>query len=140
MSQDEYIYIGDSVAAVIDILSHASEVTALSPVRIASNLVGYERGQRWICVDQHGGSFRWPMPAHPRIDIECLAESRSVAYQMISTCIAVMFREQHNYTSATTGVRLCAVQIETSPFQSSEKDTDQVRYITALRLIVRPHS
>ena len=132
----EYIYIGDTTAAVIDILNNAPEVTALNPVKISSNMTGYNAGDRWIVITQQGGSFQWPYPAHPRIDIECLAESRTVAYQMISTCISVMFREQGTYSG--NGVRICAAQIETSPFQSSEKFTDRVRYLTALRLIVRP--
>jgi hypothetical protein len=141
-NQQEYIKQGDSVAAIIDILSNATEVQAFNCKKISANLVGYDghSGDRWIVVDQHGGTFRFPFPAHPRIDIECYAEKRSVAMDMINTCIAVVHREQSNYNSATTGVRLCAAQIETAPFGSSDKDTDQIRYITALRLIVRPYT
>ena len=139
MPQEEYIKQGDATAAVIDILSNAAEVAAFNPVKITSNQKGYVAGDRWIIVDQHGGTFKWPYPSRPRIDIECLAETRSVACDMIYTCLAVMFREQHNYASSSTGVRLCAVQVETAPYQSTEKFTEQVRYLTALRLICRPH-
>jgi len=139
VSQEEYIFNGDVTAAVIEILGAAPEIQDLDVHKITSTYIGYTAGQRWIIIDQHGGTFNWPHPSRPRVDIECIAETRSVACKMINTCIAVMFREQHNYASSTTGVRLAAVKVETAPYQSTEKWTDEPRYLTALRVIARPY-
>ena len=130
---------GDPTSAVIDILSSAPQIQAFNCNGISSNMVGFQRGMRWIIVDIHGGSWKWPAPPHPRVDIECIAEKRTTAYQIMATCLAVMFAAQNNYRSIENNINLVCTQIETFPFESSEKDTDQVRYITSLRLIVRPY-
>lgn len=130
----ETIIFGDAEAAVIEILSSATEVTAFTPT-ITTDLKGYQRGARWIEVTRAGGSYRFPRYERPRIDIITFAELRSVAYDMIAACQAVMFREQGNYMGH--GVNYLACQIESGIFESNEKDTDQVRYILALRLILK---
>lgn len=136
MSQMEYIVFGDSEAATVDILQNASEVMAFSPVKITTDLVGYDRGMVWIEVTRQGGSYRFPRQDRPRIDIEVYAPKRSVAHDLIQVCQGVMFREQNNYTGK--GVRYVACQVETGIFESTDKLTEEYRYILSLRLIVKP--
>ena len=132
----EYIHYGSIVDAVIEILGGAPEIQSFSPARISRNLVGYSRDLRWIVVNRQGGSWAWPQAAHPRIDIECYAPVGGDAEDMIETCLSVMFREQFNYTGH--GVRLIAVRVETSPFESTDPLDETSRYITAIRVTVRP--
>lgn len=134
----EFIIFGDAEAAVCDILRTAPEIIALNPVKVTTDLKNYQPGQRWIEVTRAGGSYRFIRFERPRIDIICFAERRSVCYNMISTCQAVMFREQANYVGH--GINYLACQVESGIFESSEKDTDQVRYILSLRLILKPYS
>lgn len=131
----EYIIFGDSEAAVVDILKHAPEIQAFTPVSVTTDLKGYERGNRWIEVSRAGGSYRFFRYERPRIDITVYAERRSVAYDIMATAQAVMFREQANYRGL--GINYLACQVESGIFESNEKDTDQVRYILALRLIIK---
>lgn len=130
----EYIIFGDAEAAVVDILKNAPEIIAFSPT-VTTDLKNYERGMRWIEVTRAGGSYRFIRYERPRIDIDCYAEKRSVCYDMIATCQAVMFREQANYVGH--GVNYLACQVETGIFESNEKDTEGVRYILSLRLLLK---
>ena len=135
MVAQEYIHYGSITDAVIDLLKTAPEVQAFNAT-ITRNLVGYDRSKRWIVVQRQGGSWAWPQPAHPRIDIECYAPVGGDAEDMIDTCLSVMFREQFNYTGH--GVRLIAVRVETAPFESTDPLDDTSRYIAAIRITVRP--
>lgn len=135
MTQKEFILFGDAEAAVVAILTAAPEIQAFAPVTITTDLKGYERGNRWIEVTRAGGSYRFPRYERPRIDIITFAERRSVAYDLIANAQAVMFREQANYMGH--GVNYLACQVESGIFESNEKDTDQVRYILSLRLILK---
>lgn len=136
MSQQEFILFGDVEAAVIDILSNASEITAFNPVNITTDQVGYVSGDRWIEIGLEGGSYRFARPARPRIDITTYAENRSVALDMIVTCQAVLFREQGNYRGH--GINFIACQVETYIFKSNDRDSGTVKYILSLRFIIKP--
>lgn len=130
----EYIIYGDAEAAVVDILKNAPEIQAFSPI-VTTSLNNYDAGNRYIEITRAGGSYRFPRYERPRIDIITYAERRSVAYDMIATAQAVMFREQGNYMGH--GVNYLVCQVESGIFESNEKDTDQVRYILSLRLILK---
>lgn len=132
----EYIPGGDIEAAVIDILSTSPELIAMDIASITSDMKGFTRGDRWIVVSRQGGSYPWPKPEHARIDIECIAENRAAANDMIRAAQAIMFREQNNYVGK--GVRYISCSVESGIFKTSEKNTDQTRYILALRVVHKP--
>lgn len=136
MAAQEYIHYGSITDAVIDLLSSSTEMQALSITKITRNLVGYDKTNKWIVVSRQGGSWAWPQPAHPRIDIECYAPLGGDAEDMIETALSVMFKNQFNYVGH--GVRLISCKVETSPFESTDKLTSVCRFLAALRITVKP--
>lgn len=132
----EYFPSGDIEAAVVDILKNASEIIALGVTKVTTDMKGFSRGDNWIMVERQGGSFPWPKPEHARIDIECIGPNRAAANDMIRVVQAVMFREQNNYVGK--GVRYISCSVESGVFKSTEKNTDQTRYVLALRVVHTP--
>lgn len=128
-----YILFGDFEAAVIDILSTSTEVSGFSVDKITTDMIGYDRTKSWVLVEMEGGSYKFKYVKRPRIDITVYAPTRSRAYDISAVIQAVMFAQQGVY--GKNGVRICAVQLETDIFRSSEKDTDSIRYIQSLRLV-----
>jgi hypothetical protein len=127
---------GDIEAAIVEIISSAAEIVALNVTSVATDMKGFNRGDRWIIISRQGGSYPWPKPEHARIDFECIAESRAAANDMIRACQTIMFREQNNYVGK--GVRYISCSVESGIFQSFEKNTDQTRYVLALRVVHKP--
>jgi len=136
MTAFEYIHYGSLTDAIIDLLNSDSHIQALAPVTVTRNLVGYDRTLRWIVISRQGGSWAWPQPAHPRIDVECYAPQGGDAEDMMETVLSVLFANQFNYVGH--GVRLISVKVETSPFESTDKLTSVSRFISALRITVKP--
>lgn len=136
MTGQPYVLFGDFEAAIIDILSNASELDPYNIDHITSDLNQYESGMTYVTVEMQGGSYKFYVVKRPRIDITVYAAKRSLAYDISTTAQAVIFAKQGDYKGH--GVNLCACQIETDIFKAYEKDTDQVRYIQSLRLICKP--
>jgi len=139
---EQYFFLkqGNVSAAVIDILRSAPEVQEFftGDPKISTNLTGFTAGDTWITVTQHGGSQRWPKPAHPRIDLNVYADRDSTAIELIETCKGVLFREQNKYTGH--GLKYISAAIETDTFKANEPNTNVARYSTAIRIVHKPRA
>jgi len=133
--ENPFVLFGDFEAAIIDILSQADQLVPFAIDKITTDMVGYTEGDLWVTVELEGGSYKFKALKRPRIDITVYGPSRSVAYDVSSMIQAVVFHKAGNYWG--NGVNLISVQVETDIFRSTEKDTNQVRYVQALRLICK---
>lgn len=134
-----YIKQGDVEAAVISVLRSASEITAFSggAPTVSSDYTGYTAKARWIMVTREGGNLIWPNIDKPRIDIQVLAETRSVALSLAQVAQAVIFRAM-GQAFPTYGTTISGVKVETGITRVPDKETGSPRYIFALRLICKP--
>jgi hypothetical protein len=133
----EYIYFGDPEALTIQILKDSSEMQALQPTSIADNMIGYNfETDKWVEVGMQGGSYKYRQQKRPRIDITTYAPTREEAYDLGATAQAVMFKYQGSSYHAF-GLIYIACQIETDLFKAYDKETSAIRYVQALRLILK---
>lgn len=134
----EYITFGDTEAAIVDILTnHTPELDlADGRPRVSTNFIGYEYGMRWITVSQEGGFVRWPNINRPRIDIQVLAERRSVAHDIADICLASIRRWMGRYRGY--GLVLTDAIVELGLTRVPDRRQEADRYIFALRLTTRP--
>lgn len=130
---------GDIEAAVVDILQSSLAVTSICPSsNISTNLGGYntsESTQRWVMVTLEGGWRDKIKVFKPRIDIECYAESRSVAYDLSEACFSLLIAS-HGYRSDDLFV--CDVRSEMGPTRIPDKITENYRYVCSLRFTIVP--
>ncbi len=138
-SEWEFIQHGDAEAAVVDILLNYTPELAFSTGRptISTNLIGYEYDDRRIMVSQEGAfeSAR-NILNHPRIDVECWAEKRSVAHDMADICLASIQYQGGRYRG--NGLYLAQADLEMGITKAPDRRQGVVRYIFALRLTTRP--
>lgn len=131
---------GDCEAAVLDILRNDSpelpHYPPNPPLHISTNYLGYAVGQRRIIVTQEGASMKWPKISRARIDIEVLAERRTVAKEIIEICIASVFRQMGDYRGF--GLFISDIKLEQGATRIADKLQEGSRYVCALRLTVVP--
>lgn len=138
-TQWQYIKHGDIEAAMIHILSTASEIVNFSggAPTVRADYIGYNMGDRWIQVIREGGSKTWPVIDRPRVDFQVLADRRSVALELAQVAEAVIFREM-GQRFPTYGVFIADAKEETAPFRAPDKETGSYRYIFAIRFTCTP--
>lgn len=138
MSDWEFIVHGDATAAIIDILkNHTDELTfSTGHPTVSGNMVGYTPEDRWIFVSQEGSLETWPVIDRPRIDIEVLAERRSVAFDMASICLASVKYQMGRYRG--NGLFISDVSVEQGLTNVPDRYQETARYIFAIRLTTRP--
>ncbi len=137
---DQLIVHGDVEGAVVHLLTSATEVTALSPVRISTSLVGYTRGDLWVVVERLGGKIlgQSRKADTPRVDIDVYGSTRSQALQLISTIQGVLLRDSQNYVG--NGLRMTAATVESGITRLDDKLQEVPRYLLSVRLTCTPHS
>jgi hypothetical protein len=109
---------------------------ALAPDAISANLIGFDyRVHKWVEISMQGGSYRFIRQKRPRIDIITYAPNREDAYDLGATAQAVMMKYQGAYTAF--GLIYAGCQVETDMFRDYDKQTNAVRYIQALRIILK---
>lgn len=135
----EYVEQGDCEAALVDELMDAPEIINFSggAPRISTDLVGFQKGLRWIKVSREGGSKAWPNIDKPRIDINVFAETRTVAHHLAQVAEAVLFRAM-GQAFPDHNLFLSDVAEETGPVRVDDPKTGTPRYVFALRLVVVP--
>ena len=140
VSQWEYIVHGDAEAAIIDILiNDTPELPHFPPhptLTISSNMIGYEAGDRRIVVTQEGSLRGWPKIDKPRIDIDVLAERRSIAKEIAAISLASIERSMGNYSGF--GLILTDVKLEQGITRVPDKLQEAERYIFSIRLTTVP--
>lgn len=133
---NEYHVFGDVEAMVVDILTNSGKLDTYNIDSITTDMRGFQAGMTWVEIALEGGSYKFHRTKRCRIDITVYAPLRKNAYLVAATAQAVMFSMQASYKGF--GLNYQACQIETDIFKSDEKDTQQVRYIQSLRLLVVP--
>jgi hypothetical protein len=133
MSENPFVLFGDIEAAVIDLLTTDSRLTPFGIKVITTDMKDYVSGDLYVVVELEGGSYKFKGVKRPRIDITVYGPNRGLAYDVSAMIQAVIINRSGNYRNH--GVNIVSVQIETDIFRSQEKDTNNVRYIQALRLI-----
>lgn len=136
----EYIVHGDVEAAVVDILQNDTpelpHFPPNPPLNISTNLIDYDPEERWIVVIQQGSLRRWPKIDRPRVDVEVLAERRSVAHDISSIALASIERAKGNYTGF--GLILTDVTLEQGITNIPDKLQETSRYVFSVRLTAVP--
>ncbi len=135
----DFIKQGDVEAAVISVLRTATEITAFpgGAPTVTSDYEGYQARARWIMVTREGGNIVWPSIDKPRIDIQVLAETRTVASSLAQVAQAVIFRAM-GQVFPTYGTTISGVKVETGITRVPDRETGSPRYIFALRLTCKP--
>lgn len=138
-----YIKQGDAEAALIHVLRSATEITTYAggAPEVASDYTGYRATdpakRRWIMVTREGGSTIWPAIDKPRIDVQVLAETRTIAQDLAQVALAVIFRAMGQAFPAY-GTTISDVRVETGITRVPDRETGSPRYIFALRLTCVP--
>jgi hypothetical protein len=136
-SQWEWIEHGDPEAAMVDILLNLTpELGAFGPPTISTNLIGYTYGSRWISISLEGAMERWPAINRPRIDVEVLAERRSVAHDISSICLASVKYQMGRYRG--NGLFLSDAILEQGFTRVPDRYEEESRYSFAFRFTTRP--
>lgn len=139
-----YIQQGDVEAAIISVLRAAPEITGFSggAPTVSSDYTGYDHftpsKQRWVMVTREGGNIKWPAIDKPRIDIQVLAETRSVALRLAQVVQSVIFFRAMGQAFPTYGTTISDVKVETGITRVPDRETGSPRYILALRLTCVP--
>lgn len=134
----EFITFGDTEAAVVDILDNLTPELEFADgrPRVSTNFIGYEVGDRWIVVSQEGGFVRWPHINRPRIDVQVLADRRSVAHDIADICLASIRHQMGRYRGY--GLFLTDAIVELGLTRVADRRQEADRYIFALRLTTVP--
>jgi len=137
-SQWEFIEHGDAEAAVVDILKNETPELDFSTghPRVSTDLKGFTDGDRWIEVTQEGSFEEWPTIDHPRIDVGCYAERRSVARDIAAICLASVKYQMGRYRG--NGLFLSDVRVEMGLTNTSDRYQEGYRFTFAVRLTTRP--
>jgi hypothetical protein len=129
---------GDTEAAVCDILRASTRIAAFDDVTIATDLDGFTYPDRRLRVTRTGGlPTLWMRLDNADIEIEALAETKSVAYDMASAARAAVFANRGLYSG--NGLALYDV-VDTSGLTWSPDPVDVTvcRYVFTLALVTKP--
>ena len=136
----EYIVHGDAEAAVVDILLNDTpelpHFPPNPPLHITTNMISYDPLERWIVVTQEGSLRTWPKIDRPRIDVEVLAERRSVTHDIASIALASIERAMGAYQGF--GLTITDVKLEQGITRVPDKLQETSRYIFSVRLTTVP--
>lgn len=132
------VVFGDAEAAACDILRADAQVATFAGVAVATDLVGYTRGQRWVRVTRTGGTpVMWMLADNPVLDIAVYAEDKAAAHDLAQAARAALFAAQGAYTGH--GLRLYDVADGTAGLRW-EPEEGAARYLLDLALITRPEA
>lgn len=125
----------DSEWIVTDYLTSRPDVTA----PVATNLIGWTEGQRRIVVTRIGGVPEIPYRLdHPRLDIDCYAESKTAAHDLAQIArVAIHDLPDVDYSSM--GAVVSHVADETGFQWLPEQISNAARYIFTVALSVHPY-
>lgn len=143
MSQPEYLPQGDVEGAIINWLindSHIASFPGGAPT-VSSTFIGYNdkdpAKRRWVMVTREGGNLIWPNVDKPRVDVQVLAESRTVAHALAQVVQAVIFQAMGQAFPAH-GIYISDIRIETGITRVPDRETGAPRYIMAFRMVCVP--
>lgn len=140
-NQWEYLVHGDSEAAIVDILKNDTPELPHNPphptLHITTNMVSYNPLERWVIISQEGSIRGWPKIDRPRIDVQVLAERRSVAHEIASIALASIERAKGSYFGF--GLTITDVKLEQGLTRVPDKLEETSRYIFSVRLTTVPY-
>jgi hypothetical protein len=134
------VVFGDAEAAVCDILRSSAAIAAFAGVTIATDLVDFAYPNRRLRVTRTGGiPTMWQRVDNPTVEIESLAESKAVAYDLASAARAAVFAARSSY--AGNGLTLFDVVDTTGLTWSPDAlEIADCRYVFTLALVTKPTS
>lgn len=132
-----YVVFGDAEAAVVDILRAATQVAAFTGVAVATDLVGYAQGARWVRASRVGGSpLMWTLTDNPTVEVEAYAEDKATAYDLAQAARAALFAAQ-GYVGH--GLRLYDVADDNAGLRWAPEE-QRPRYVFTVSLVTRPEA
>jgi hypothetical protein len=134
----ESVVFGDAEAAVCDILRASARVAAFDSVTVATDLVGFAYPDRRLRVTRTGGlPTLWMRVDNATVEVEALAESKAVAYDLAAAARASVFAARGVY--AGNGLALYDVLDTTGLTWSPDPlEIATARYLFTLALVTKP--
>lgn len=131
----DYPIFPDETKHVIEYLNEHPYLATFLPVKIAGDLKGFVAPERWITVQETGGSEENPVRvAAPRVDINVYAETRPVAKRIALAAIAAMKSMRNEVFDDAVVIR-----VETStPANLTDPVNSQPRYTFDATIHIRP--
>lgn len=133
----DYIYpvMPDETKHVIEYLNGHTLFSTFAPYTVAGDLKGFVAPERWITVQETGGSEENPVRVvAPRVDINVYAETRGVAKRMALAAIAAMKSMKNQVFDDAVIIR-----VETStPANLTDPVNAQPRYVFDATIHIRP--
>lgn len=140
-----YLPQGDIEAAIIYLLTNSPHITGFpggAPL-VRPDYIGYDfkdsTKNRWIMVTREGGNLLWPKIDKPRVDLQVLGPTRTVAHNLAQVAQAVVLNAS-GQSFPSFGTKITNVQVETGVTRVPDRETGSPRYISALRLTCVPVS
>lgn len=130
---------GDAEAAIIALINTAPEIIGFSggAPRVSSDMIEYQKGDRWIMVSLEGGTKVWPRIWKPRVDINVFGKTRTTTHNLAQVAQAVIIQGM-NQAFPEYGIKLTDAKVETDLFRAPDKETGSSRYVFAMRLTCVP--
>lgn len=135
MSDYVYPVMPDETKHVIEYLNGHELLTSFVPYTVAGDLKGFVAPERWITVQETGGSEENPVRVNaPRVDINIYAESRYVAKTIARHAIAAMKSMKNSVFDDAV-----ITKVETSPpVNLTDPVNAQPRYAFDATIHIRP--
>ncbi len=134
---------GDTETACANYLRNHALMTTFtggSPT-ISNDLVGWNKGDRWIVVSAEGAFNHSHLGKleRVRLDVDCYAEDRDVTHDLAQLAKAILLQARGGHVSGF-GVTIIDVREEMGLLRLLDKETDAHRFYFALRVSVIPHT
>lgn len=125
----------DETKHVIGYLSSEALLLGFAPYTVAGDLKGFVAPERWITVQETGGSEENPIRVNaPRLDINIYAESRYVAKEIARYAVAALKSMKNSVFDDAVIIR-----VETSPpVNLTDPVNAQPRYVFDATIHIRP--
>lgn len=129
---------GDVEAAVVDILGDSAAVSAYGSVGIATDLIGYSPGDKWLRVVRIGGTPTvWMRFDNPLVEIAAYGPDKATALDLAAAARDAVYAARGNFVGR--GLSLFDVGDEDGlAWKPDERNPTTPRYLFTLSLVTRP--
>lgn len=125
----------DAVETAINWLRTHPAITTLDPT-VAGDLVGFQKGQRWLTVSTTGGTSVLPWRLHSvSLDLNAYAESRPMSRQLCAAAVSALW-DMRNHT--TDDAVVTAVDLALAPADLTDTLSHTYRFVADVSVYIRP--
>jgi hypothetical protein len=129
---------GDVEAAAVAIVHADTTTMTFTGVTVATDLVGYTAGGRWVRVVRSGGvPTRWMNVDNPTLALACYAEDKATAHDLANAARAALLSARGTYTGHGLTV-FDVADLEGLTWSVDDALPSVGRYTFALQLVTRP--